>query len=372
MEIGNHIKSQITSQLRVRAFEEKETGIFTIKAAKVGSASYNWLGDKLIFSEESLANYAHTWKGGIITLNHMYVDDNNSMILSSEFNPSDKLVYMDIKVANEKTAERIRAKEPTGVSIEANVVGDTPDNEIIAFTGTGVSIVFYPDQPACSIEEGCGIVSKTLNTDDSLSNQKRASASANTATPLRVETTLSGGITIDEINEPDTPGTTLATNTDGAVSQEDFQKISAKLIATRKELAEIKAGAKDKEYMDQIQAKDAKITELQAELDERDSAVASEMIEKIQVMDPKFSAEGQSLSALETIYASLSRMEDKIRSTKEESTEDSEGVESGEFRDPKHSSEKKEGLSIGGISGGVWTGGNGKVPVSAKVPRGDQ
>ena len=189
---------------------------------------------------------------------------------------------------------------------------------------------------------------------------------------MRVETTLSGGITIDEINEPDTPGTTLATNTDGAVSQEDFQKISAKLIATRKELAEIKAGAKDKEYMDQIQAKDAKITELQAELDERDSAVASEMIEKIQVMDPKFSAEGQSLSALETIYASLSRMEDKIRSTKEESTEDSEGVESGEFRDPKHSSEKKEGLSIGGISGGVWTGGNGKVPVSAKVPRGDQ
>ena len=354
----------------MRSFDEKEAGVFTIKAAKVGSASYNWIGDKLTFSEESLKNYAHTWAGGIITLNHMYVDDDNSMILSSEFNPSDKLVYMDIKVANEMTAERIRAKEPTGVSIEANVVGDTPNNEIIAFTGTGVSIVFYPDQPACPTEEGCGIVSTDLNTDDSLSKQKRTSA--NTATPSRVETILSGGISIDEINETGTPGATLSTETDGAVSQENFQKISAKLIEARRELAELKAGAKDKKYLEKIEAKDNEIDTLKAEIDRRDSDVAAGLVEEILKMDSEFSAEGKTLSELTSIHASLSRMVAKIKSTEEEPEDPEEEVEGGEFIDPRQTAGKGDALSIGGISGGVWSGGNGKIPISAKVARGDQ
>jgi len=370
-KISDKNNSRVTSQLRVRAFEEKEPGVFTIRAAKVGSASYNWIGEKLIFSEDSLVNYAHTWAGGIITLNHMYVDDENSMILSSEFKPSDKMVYMDIKVANEMTAERIRAKEPTGVSIEANIVGDTSDGEIIAFTGTGVSIVFYPDQPACTAEEGCGIISTTNpnNTDDSLSKQKRASA--NTTTPSRVETIVSGGINIDDTKESNTPGTTLSTEANGAVSQEDFQKISSKLIETRRELAEMKAGLKDKGYLDEIKAKDNEIATLKAEIDKRDSDIAAKLVEKIVKMDPEFIAEGKNLSELTTIHASLSRIMKKIQST-DEDPEDPAEIESDEFRDPRQSSEGKEILTIGGISGGVWTGGNGKIPASAKVQRSDQ
>lgn len=356
----------------MRSFEEKEAGVFTIKAAKVGSASYNWIGEKLTFSEESLKNYAHTWAGGIITLNHMYVDDDNSMILSSKFNPSDQMVYMDIKVANEMTAERIRAKEPTGVSIEANVVGDTPDGEILAFTGTGVSIVFYPDQPACSVEEGCGIISiqNNDNTDDSLSKQKRASA--NTATPSRVETIISGGITITEIDEENTPGATLSHETDGAVSPENFQKVSSKLIETRRELSELKAKMTDQGYLKKIQAKDDEINILRTEIDKRDSDIAAGLVEEILKLDPEFSAEGKTLSELTTIHASLSRIIEKIKSTEtvHEDPEDND-VEADEFRDPRHA-EQKEVLSIGGISGGVWTGGNGKTPLSAKVPRSDQ
>ena len=353
----------------ITAFEEKEPNIFSIKAAKVNSASYGWDGTKYTFSKEALEKYAHTWAGGIVTLNHMYIDHQDSMIREASFG-SDDMVDMNIAIGNEETAKRIRAKEPTGVSIEASSVGDTPDNEIMAFTGTGVSIIFYPEQPACPTEDGCGIVSKTIsnspnNTDGNILNGEKLSA--DTTTLSGVETTLSGGINISETDpEPNvTPGSTPANEPGGVVSQEDFQKISAKLIETRQELAELKSAGVTKEYTDQIETKDKQIATLQSEIDTRDSAIAASVVEEILKLDPEFEVEGKSLSDLQIFHASLSRMAAKIQS--KEDPDPNPNLAGATFTAP-HTEEKKDSLTIGGIVAGQWTGGNGRKPNSAVAP----
>lgn len=351
------------------AFEKKEPGVFTIKAAKVGSASYGWDGTKFTFSQEGLENYAHTWAGGIITLNHMYIDHEESAILSSEFNKDDDMVYMDIKVANEETAARIENKEPTGVSIESNVTISNADHEIEVFTGTGVSIVFYPEQPACPLEEGCEIILSTKDSNHTgvKPDQKDNTLGKQSTTPMRVETILSGGINIaDEIDG--TPETTPTPET-GVVSREDFKTVSTKLIEARQEIENLKSAGAAKEHTDQITAKDAEILELKAEIDNRDSEVAEKLVAKILEMDPEFEAQGKTLPELETIHSSLSRMIEKIKSEEEpESTEEPEDIAGANFSAP--GGDKKDVLTIGGIQGGVWVGGNGIKPASAKVPLG--
>ncbi|MCK5013777.1 MAG: hypothetical protein KAS66_08145 [Candidatus Omnitrophica bacterium] len=273
------------------------------------------------------------------------------MIQSSEFG-DDEFVHMQIKIANEETARRIRNKEPTGVSIECNSAGETPNNELRVFTGTGVSIIFYPDMPACPAKDGCGIAAKIKKPEHS----------------------LSGGIIISETEPKSTPGETKDPVIAGAmVSQEDFQKISAKLIETRQELQELRSSNVTEEYENNIKAKDAKIAELTNEIASRDTAIAASVIEDIVKLDPEFVAEGKSLPELQSIYASIQRVTEKIKATKEEpEPEEVPSGKSASFQAPSGST-PKDSLSIGGIIAGKWHGGNGNKPSSSVVARiGDQ
>lgn len=142
-----------------------QDNVYTLAAARVGSKSFTSDGVAKIFTREALEAYAHTWKDGIITLNHDKVDD--GQIISAWFDDSADTLFMDVLLGNEDTRTRVDNGEPTGVSIEADLLSEDDSNNITAFGGTGVGIIFYPEQPACPTKDGCGILaSRSITAQD--------------------------------------------------------------------------------------------------------------------------------------------------------------------------------------------------------------
>ena len=135
-----------------------DSNIYEVIGAVVGSRCFDSEGNPYFFTEAALKAHSSSWSDGIITLNHVQQDAGT--IVSAQYDDSTKGVRFKILLGNEDTAKRVDNKEPTGVSIEAMITDVGEGNTIQAFEGTGIAVVFYPDQPACPLSEGCGILSK--------------------------------------------------------------------------------------------------------------------------------------------------------------------------------------------------------------------
>jgi len=148
---------KITSKsVPLEAKEGDDSTRFVLVAATVGSKCYGSDGTEFTFTEDALETFAHTWTDGITTLNHELVDDGK--IVNAWFEKSLGQVLMEIDLGAPDTIARIENKEPTGVSIELDLFAANEHNEILAFKGTGIGVIFYPDQPACPMKDGCGIL----------------------------------------------------------------------------------------------------------------------------------------------------------------------------------------------------------------------
>jgi len=147
---------KVTSKAVSLEAKEDDATRFVVVAATVGSKCYGSDGTEFTFTESSLEAFANTWTGGITTLNHEIVDDGK--IASSWFEKDLGQVLMEIDLGASETVERVHNKEPTGVSIELDLFAANEANEILAFKGTGIGVIFYPEHPACPTKDGCGIL----------------------------------------------------------------------------------------------------------------------------------------------------------------------------------------------------------------------
>lgn len=145
-----------STEVPLEAKEGDDSTRFVLVAATVGSKCYGSDGTEFTFTEEALSTFAHTWTDGITTLNHELVD--NGKIVNAWFEQPLGQVLMEIDLGAPDTIARIEKKEPTGVSIELDLFAANEHNEILAFKGTGIGVIFYPDQPACPMKDGCGIL----------------------------------------------------------------------------------------------------------------------------------------------------------------------------------------------------------------------
>lgn len=139
----------------LKATEDK--GVYLIKATRVGAHAYTWDGYALAWTLEALQDCAESWTFGTVSVNHN--GKSYGTIESSWF--EDPFVYMKIKVNDELDGWIARniGDGGVGVSIEADLVeADYNALSILKARGTGVAVVLYPERPACSSEEGCGIV----------------------------------------------------------------------------------------------------------------------------------------------------------------------------------------------------------------------
>jgi len=404
----------------VTASDEDDDNTFTIAAAKVGSKSFGATGVKYVFTKESLQAYTKSWEGGIITLNHERLDD--GVIKAAWFDEETDLVMMTIACDNPETAKRMRAGEATGVSIEASLLDVTDDNDVISFDGTGVSVIFYPEQPACPLKDGCGILAKNqFEAKTVTASKKRLEkinakeydlARVNDAGDLvkidsvwtwdddsetqiekqvanfvsyygageYVLTSLTDtkiGDTVDaepamtvSIDVSKTPGGTIMSKDIETVSKVDYDKIVAKNAEMQTEIDAFKADetlkAKDTEIVTLI----AKNKELTTEIDNRDSEIAAKLVEEIKAWDAEFKPEeGMKLGTIEMLHASMKRAFEKTEDVAASEQDDPEKVEASDEDDDDEAvtaanfnapdaTAKDGGMTIGGMRNGVWTKGN--------------
>lgn len=392
---------------------DTEDNVFTFAAAKVGSKSFGSDGTKFIFTKEALRVYAASWTDGIITLNHVVTD--TGKITAAWFDETTDLVMMTVEATNDDTAQRIRDGEPTGVSIEASVTDVDDDNNVLAFDGTGVGVIFYPEQPACPATDGCGILAKDQFEQEitKISAKRKTQIKSTEYDLARVndsgDLVKIGDLYIwDEYNESESDiegqiasytsyygtgeysllessDTKLGDTVSGnayftstvnvsktvtgsikmagdepkieTVPKSDYDEVVAKNAEMHSQIEDFKTDEAIKTRDADITAKDAEIVDLKAEIDRRDTEIATDMIEEIKAWDADFAQEGLELSTIQTIHASLKRVADKTEEVKATDADDAgEEVKAGQFTAPD-AARKTDGLTIGGIQNGKWIGG---------------
>jgi len=134
--------------------ETDRKGRFRIVATKVGAKCYTADGRCLIWTAKALKEAAPTWVGGNVTANHQK-GINYGSIVASEFDGVN--VIQEIEVNDRMSGWISRNKDDIGVSIEGSVFPDD-NQDIQSGRGTDVTIVFPPQKPVCSIEEGCKVL----------------------------------------------------------------------------------------------------------------------------------------------------------------------------------------------------------------------
>jgi len=322
---------------------DTDDNTFTFAAAKVGSKSFGSDGTKFVFTKESLIAYAASWVDGIITLNHVVTD--TGKIVAAWFDEATDLVMMTVEATNDDTAQRIRDGEPTGVSIEASIIDVDDDNNVLAFDGTGIGIIFYPEQPACPATDGCGILS---------TNHPKTTSSEYDSTNVDDSDNL---VTTDDTSKNSTVGgVKMGDEAIETVPKSDYEAIVAKTVEMQSQIDAFKTDEAIKTRDADITAKDAEIVDLKAEINRRDTEIAASLIEEIKAWDVEFVPEdGLKLETIQTIHASLKRIAAKDAEAKaSEQEEAGEEVKAGQFTAPD-AARRTGGLTIGGMKNGAWT-----------------
>ncbi|MCK4814940.1 hypothetical protein KA005_04145 [bacterium] len=117
----------------------------------------------LSIAEVALKSNLKSWKGGYINVNH----ENNAAIDGYKIEDAkfeDGLLHFKV---DSKVSTLIRNEATSGRSIEIKPT-KIVKNEVIEFTGLGLSVLFPPYVPACSTEMGCSnkgenIIKTTFN-----------------------------------------------------------------------------------------------------------------------------------------------------------------------------------------------------------------
>lgn len=427
--------TKVSATMKVSVEATDGPNVFRAIGAVPGSKCFTAEGKKLFFTEQALRTYAHTWTGGIITLNHEYQDDGE--IVSAAWDEDKGGVLFHMRLDNEVTSAKVRAGESagvTGVSIEANVLelsGELED-QIDAFDGTGIGVIFYPEQPACPLRDGCGILAKDqYQTKMATASEKRVEkVKANSydlgrmnnsgqlvkiqefvtwedgTQPLELEneivdyvkwvgegsfvvfpaTTLEIGDTIPS-GTPEVMTVNIdITTTNGGINTmpdtvpiADYNALKAELEVAQAKLAESETVTLE-DMKSKLTASEAENAQLKETIKAKDadivtlqSEIMGGIIEEIKASVPDFDPEGKSLEVIKEIHSFASMMKPAKASEQDPKVkaadEDPEEEPVKAGNFTAPSGGNTPTMSIGGIgASGKWMGGT-IVPASAKVTK---
>jgi hypothetical protein len=268
---------------------------------------------------------------------------------------------------------------------------------VLAFDGTGVSVIFYPEQPACPLKDGCGILAKdqfeskivtasekrlekiqakdydlvrvndagdpvkidsvwTWDDDSDAQIEKHITnfvsyygAGEYKLTPL---TDTKIGDTVDDteaaftvsIDVNKTPGGTIVAD-DKTVTQEDYDKVVAQNAELLKKVEAFETDETIKAKDAEIKTLTAKNEELTTELNRRDTEVAAKLVEEIKAWDADFAPkEGMELATIEVLHASMKRAIEAAN--KVEASEQEEAEPEGEPAGEPEVAEEEDGEAV--------------------------
>lgn len=136
----------------------------TIPFVKDGTNAFNGAGKKFTITSEALENDHASWQGGIVTVNHKVKEKG---IISKTWYDS-PYAYAEITGLSDEAMSIIQSPAYRGVSQESTSISSDKDGNVSKLKGTGITLVVYPEKPACSIDAGCGelIASAFMGTDE--------------------------------------------------------------------------------------------------------------------------------------------------------------------------------------------------------------
>ena len=136
----------------------KEVADEWIPVAKVGQEGLvSPTNQKIVYTEAALADSVGTWKGGGITFNH-----DPERVWAGERILDEKFEYPYLYMQlSEAVRAKLKEESISGCSVEGvprEIIEDVKLNRV---KGSKLTLMEYPDLPACKIGDGCGIVSSS-------------------------------------------------------------------------------------------------------------------------------------------------------------------------------------------------------------------
>lgn len=158
----------LMSSAIVEPIQSEENSI-VLAICKTGTFASDENGKIFRFTENALRSNAPSWVGGKIRINHKHPEQGT--ITESWFEPP--FLMARISGLTEKTRSVIESPAYMGVSQDSlpvelggiTTIKSHAVTDIEQATGTGVSIMIYPETPACPLSEGCGIPIKSSEPD---------------------------------------------------------------------------------------------------------------------------------------------------------------------------------------------------------------
>ena len=135
----------------IDAKPEIEDNSITIPFVKDGTKAFDAKGKKHTITSEALDSSYDSYVGGIVTVNHKIREQG----IISEVCRRGEFVDGTITGLSDEAIEIIGSSAYRGVSQES-VILEENDTNITKLRGTGVTLVIYPEKPACDIADGCG------------------------------------------------------------------------------------------------------------------------------------------------------------------------------------------------------------------------
>jgi len=256
-----------------------------VKAIRVGTiATVLADGSPWECTKNWMTSHATDWGGGHVIANH---NGANSEVFG-DINRSwyeDPFIFMELSNMNPEAERRMLANEHTGFSFDAMGIPSEPDTVV----GTNLSILFFPHNPACSTEAGCGLAAEDADLQ-----------SHNVTTE---DKTILGSESMGE---------------NKSYSDSEIDAIKAESAEVAKTLATFEAEAKTHEseisaYKAEISTRNDKISEL---TETADTLFAAEDVEK-KIEEAKatmFSAEDVEAAKTEAIELAIAAEKERVDS----------------------------------------------------------
>lgn len=140
--------------------QEEEDDAISFLAAVPGTLAQDREGNVYRLTENALKSDFQTWKGGIITVNHKVAEKGG--IVDTWY---DAGLMMKVNGLSQEARDVMKSAAYKGVSQESLPVefgkteyyrGHSIKN-VDRVKGTGISLIVYPETPACPLDVGCGI-----------------------------------------------------------------------------------------------------------------------------------------------------------------------------------------------------------------------
>lgn len=157
-EPAKTIQSSLTDSPKI------DNGVW-ITIVKDGTMAFNNVGKKFILTKSALDQDWSTWKNATVSINHTFKETGKF----SEVKRQGEFVLGKPEGLTPEAIEVINSTAFRGVSQESIPKEVDEQGNVLRLQGTGVTLMIYPEVPACPREAGCGLVVKSLEPDSNFS-----------------------------------------------------------------------------------------------------------------------------------------------------------------------------------------------------------